>query len=53
MKHKSLCNIGSIWSVEVLCRWVDVSEILSDIEDFGHSFLKSKIVYTVCFRYDK
>jgi hypothetical protein len=33
--------------VEVLCHWVDVSGILSEIEDFGHSFLKSKILDTV------
>jgi len=47
MKHKPLCNIGSIWSMEVLCHWVDVSGILSEIEDFGYSFLKSKILDVV------
>ena len=47
MKHKSLSNIRSIWSVEVLCHWVDVREILSEIEDFGHSLLKSDILDTV------
>jgi len=47
MKHKSLCNIGSIWSVGVLCHWVDISGILSEIEDCGHSFFKSKILDTV------
>jgi hypothetical protein len=47
MKHKSLCNIGSIWSVEVLYHWVEVSGVLSEIEVFRHRFLKSKILDTV------